>query len=82
MQPRTERTALPGIGLKMIIGCVVAFIGAVVAEFLSESGMELIDWEASWAESTGAMAIGMLVAAAVAVVMILIMKKNAQKAQA
>lgn len=82
MQPRTERTALPGIGLKMIIGCVVAFIGAVAAEFLSESGMELIDWEASWAESTAAMAIGMLVAAAVAVVMILIMKKNAQKAQA
>ena len=82
MQPRTESTALPSIGAKMILGCVVAFIGAVAAEFLAESGFELIDWEASWAESTGSMAIGMLVAAVVAVVVIVAMKKNAEKVQA
>ena len=82
MQPRTESTALPSIGAKMILGCVVAFIGAVAAEFLAESGFELIDWEASWAESTGSMAIGMLVAAVVAVVVMVAMKKNAEKVQA
>ena len=79
MQPRTENTALPSIGIKMIIGCVIAFIGAIAAEFLAESGFELIEWEADWAESTGAMATGMLVAAIVAVVVLVVMKKNAEK---
>lgn len=79
MQPRTENTALPSIGIKMVIGCVIAFIGAIAAEFLAESGFGLIEWEANWAESTGAMAIGMLVAAVVAVVVLLVMKKNAEK---
>lgn len=81
MQPRTESTALSYIGIKTVIGCIIAFIGAIVAEFLAESGFELIDWEADWAESTGAMAIGMLVAAVVAVVVLVVMKKNAEKAQ-
>lgn len=82
MQPRTENTALSSIGIKTVIGCVIAFLGAIAAEFLAESGFELIDWEADWAESTGAMAIGMLVAAVVAVVVLVAMKKNAEKAQA
>lgn len=82
MQPRTENTALSSIGIKTVIGCVIAFIGAIAAEFLAESGFELIDWEADWAESTGAMAIGMLVAAVVVVVVLVAMKKNAEKAQA
>ena len=81
MQPRTESTALSSIGIKTVIGCIIAFIGAIAAEFLAESGFELIDWEADWAESTGAMAIGMLVAAVVAVVVLVVMKKNAEKAQ-
>ena len=81
MQPRTEKTALSSIGMKTVIGCIIAFIGAIAAEFLAESGFELIDWEADWAESTGAMAIGMLVAAVVAVVVLVVMKKNAEKAQ-
>ena len=81
MQPRTEKTALSSIGMKTVIGCIIAFIGAIAAEFLAESGFELIDWEADWAESTGATAIGMLVAAVVAVVVLVVMKKNAEKAQ-
>lgn len=76
MQPRTEETALGKIGVKMVIGCIIGFIGAVAAEFLAESGFELIDWEASWAESTGSIAIGMLVAAIAAVVVLVIMKKK------
>lgn len=82
MQPRTEKTTLSSIGFKTVIGCIIAFIGAIAAEFLAESGFELIDWEADWAESTGAMAIGMLVAAVVAVVVLVAMKKNVEKAQA
>lgn len=82
MQPRTENTALSSIGVKTVIGCVIAFLGAIAAEFLAESGFELIDWEADWAESTGAMAIGMLVAAVVVVVVLVAMKKNAEQEQA
>lgn len=80
MQPRTESMALPSIGLKMIIGCIAGFAVAIIAECVAESGFELIDWEANWAESTGSFAIGMLVAAAVAVAVLFIMKKNAEKA--
>lgn len=82
MQPRTEETALPAIGPKMLIGTAVAFIGAVAAEFLAESGFELIKWEAEWAESAGAMAIGMLAAAAVAVIALVVMKKKAGESKA
>lgn len=81
MQPRTDSTALSAINPKTIIACVIAFIGAIAAEFLAESGFELIDWEADWAESTGSMAIGMLVAAILAVIILIVMKKNAEKAQ-
>ena len=82
MQPRTEETALPAIGLKMLLGSLIAFVGAVAAEFLAETGFELIEWEAEWAESTGAMAIGMLVAAVIVVVVLIAMKKNAEAAKA
>ncbi len=81
MQPRTENTALSPIGLKMIIGCIAAFVGAIAAEFLAESGLKLIDWEAEWAEGTGAIAVGMVVAAVLAVIVLTAMKKRAQKAQ-
>lgn len=77
MQPRTAETALPTIGPKMIVGCGAAFVGAVVAEFLAETGSELIEWKAEWAESTGAMVIAMLVAAVVVVVVLVVMKKKA-----
>ena len=82
MQPRTEETALPAIGPKMLIGTAAAFVGAVAAEFLAESGFELIEWEATWAESTGSMAIGMLVAALVAVIVLIVMKKRAEEVKA
>ena len=80
MQPRTENTALSSIGVKTVVGCVIAFIGAISAEFLAESGFELISWEADWAESTSSMAIGLLAAAVVAVAVLLVMKKKANKA--
>ena len=82
MQPRTKDTALSAMGVKTVVGCAIAFVGAIAAEFLAESGFELISWEAEWAESTGSLAIGMLVAAIVTVVVLLVTKKKADKALA
>lgn len=82
MQPRNEKIALPKIGVKAILGCLVAAIAAVVAEFMAETGMELVEWEADWAESSKALAIGMLIAAFMAVTILLIMKKNGEKVKA
>lgn len=78
MQPRTEETALGAINAKVVIGALVAFAAAIGAEMLAESGTSLIDWEASWAESGTAVAAGMVVAAALGVVMLLVMKKKAE----
>ena len=54
----------------------VRFICAIAAEMLASSGLELIDWEASWAESKSAIAVGMIAAAIVAIVVLVVMKKN------
>lgn len=78
MQPRTEETALGAINAKVVIGCLVAFAAAIGSEMLAESGMALIDWEAGWAESKTALAVGMVVAAILAVVVLLVMKEKAE----
>ena len=49
---------------------------------LAESGMALIDWEASWAKSETAIAVGMVVAAVLSVAMVLIIRARANKNQA
>ena len=69
------------IGGKVIAGCAVAFAAALAAELLATSGFSLIDWEASWAESTTALAIGMVAAAVPAVVVVLVMRKNGGSAK-
>lgn len=79
MQPRTEKTALESISWKVILGCAVAFAVAIAAEFLAESGLSLIDWEADWAESSTAMAVGMVVAAVIAVAVVLLMRTRSAK---
>ena len=81
MQPRTEKTALGTINGKVILACLGAFAVAVAAELLATSGLSLIDWEASWAESGTAVAAGIVVAAVVAVVVISVMKKKAEAAK-
>lgn len=78
MQPRTEETALGAINGKIVIGCLAAFAAAIGSEMLAESGMALIDWEAGWADSKIALAVGMVVAAILAVVVLLVMKKKAE----
>ena len=78
MSPRATRTAGPALGAKTLAGCALAFAGAVAAEMLASSGMELIDWEASWAESGTSMAVGMLAAAVLALTVVLAMKSRSR----
>lgn len=74
-----ERTsAEPVVPAKAVVLSLIGFAVAIGAEYLAESGMALIDWEASWAESSGALAAGMGVAAVVAAIVIFWMKRNAQ----
>ena len=76
MWPRTEETALGGVNGKVIAGSLIGFAVAVGAEMMAESGLSLIDWEASWAESGTAMAAGMVTAAALAVITLLVIRKR------
>ena len=77
ISPRTEKTALEGINGKVIVCSVAAFAAAVGAEMLAESGLPLIDWEAAWAESRGALAAGMITAVLIIAVLFLVIKKRA-----
>lgn len=82
MQPRTEKTALGSIGWKAVLGSAVAFVVAIVAEFMAESGMSIIDWEADWAESSTSMAVGIVVAAVLAVITVLVIRMRSEKTSA
>lgn len=79
MEPRNSNTCSEVINSRIIIGCLVAFVAAIGAEFLAESGFSLIDWEANWSESGTAFAVGLVAAALLAVFTLIIMKKNAEK---
>lgn len=79
MRPRDERTSLGGINAKVVIGAVIAF-AAAAAELLASSGTPLIEWEAEWAESGTALAVG-LVVAAVASLAVLKCRARKEKAQ-
>ena len=82
MAPRTPDSADSGISPKALIVCAVGFVCAIVAELAATAGMSLIDWEAEWAESGTALAVGMVAAAAVAIIALLVIKKNAGKKSA
>lgn len=79
MSPRDEKTGLGEINGKFVLGVIVAFIVAVCAELLATSGTPLIEWEAGWAESKTAVAVGMVAAAIVAVVVLMALKVKAGK---
>lgn len=79
MQPRTEKTALEPIGGKVVIGALIAFAVALASELLATAGFSVIDWEAEWAESSTALAAGIVAAAVLAVVIVLVMRKNGEK---
>ena len=79
MAPRTPESAVSGISPKALAVCAFGFVCAVVAELAATAGMSIIDWEAEWAESGTALAVGMIVAAEVAIIALLVIKKNAEK---
>ena len=79
MQPRTEKTYLGNIGLKVVLGSLVAFGCAVAAEFMAENGLALIEWKADWAGSSNALAVGMVVAAVIAVGIVLVIRMRFSK---
>ena len=79
MAPRTPESAVSGISPKALIVCAVGFACAIAAELAATAGMSLIDWEAEWAESGTALAVGMVAAAALAVIILLVMKKSGER---
>ena len=79
MSPRTEKTWIGGISLKVVLACLVGFVAAVATQLIAESGFSIVDWEADWAGSGTALAIGLVVAAALAVVVLAVLKWKAGK---
>ena len=79
MAPRTSESVVAGLNPKAIVACVNGFVCAVAAELAATAGMSLVEWEAAWAESGTAMAVGMVVAAALCLVVVLVMKKNSER---
>ena len=79
MASRTSESVVAGLNPKAIVVCVIGFACAVAAELAATAGMSLVEWEAAWAESGTAMAVGMVVAAALCLVVVLVMKKNSER---
>ena len=82
MAPRTPESAVAGLNPKAILVCVIGFACAVAAEMAATAGLSLIDWEAEWAGSGTALAIGMVAAAALAVIMLLVIKNSTERNKA
>ena len=79
MAPRTPDSAVSGISPKALIVCAVGFVAAIAAELAATAGMSLVDWEAEWAGNGTALAVGMIVAAVIAIAVLLVIKQNAEK---
>ena len=78
MAPRSAENDHAGLSPKAIV-CVCWALCARDGRDGRHRRHVLIDWEAQWAESGTALAIGMVVAAALAVIVLLVMKKNAER---
>ncbi len=82
MRLRDKSTGVGNVDAKIVAFSILGFLAAVTAEMAATSGMPLIDWEAEWAESGTALTIGIIVAAVVAVVALLVLKSKAGKENA
>ena len=80
MQPRRPETGLGAFSWKIALGAIVGFAAAAGSELLASSGTPLIEWEAEWAESGTALAVGLVVAAAAAVAVITVLKLRFDRA--
>ena len=79
MEPRTEKTYLGNINYKTVIVLIVGFALALVSQMAAESGMTLIEWEFAWAESFESIIFGIFVAAVLAVVALLVLRRKQNK---
>ncbi len=80
LKPRDEHTVLGNdkvLTPKVVLLSIVGFAVSIAAEFLSESDLSLIDWEAEWAESSNAIIISIAAAVVVAIILIAVMRKRA-----
>jgi len=78
IRPRVEGSVRgSGFSFKMVAIIVVGFIAATAVEFVAESGLSLIDWEADWAESQISIIIACIAAACVAAFVIWMLRKKA-----
>ncbi|WP_022796525.1 hypothetical protein [Bavariicoccus seileri] len=64
---------------KTLFYMFIAFLAAIAAEFLSETGFELIDWEASWAESSPAMLLSIMTAVVLLIIAVIVIVKRRSK---
>ena len=80
MQPRRPEIGLGSFSWKIALGAIVGFAAAAGSELLASSGTPLIEWEAEWAESGTALAVGLVVAAAAAVAVITVLKLRFDRA--
>lgn len=80
LQPRDENSVINDEKVftpKVVILSIIGFILAVTFEFMAESGLSLIEWEAQWAESTNALIIGIIVSAIIVIGVISFMRNRA-----
>ena len=68
MRPRTAENAPGAPSAKLVAVAVACFVIAAAVACFAEAGFSLIEWEAEWAKSEGAIFIGIAVAAVVAAV--------------
>ena len=84
MKPRDKDTVLGDGGVftpKVVMLSIAGFIVAVAVEFMSESGLSLIEWEADWAGNVGAIILGIFVAVIIVVGVITKMRKKSVHAK-
>ena len=77
--PARKRPVVGGVSPKVVLGCVIGFVVAVATQLIAKSGFSIVDWEADWAGSGTALAIGLVVAAALAVIVLAVLKWKAGK---
>ena len=79
IRPR-DKAGFPGgespLTVKGVVFCLIGFAAAIGSEFLAESGLGLVDWEADWAESTPTYIIGAIAAAIILFVVITAIRRN------
>ena len=82
IKPRTPEDAPALPAGKLALGAVACFAVAAIAACASKAGYALIEWEAEWAESTGAIFTGLAVALVVALVAAFCLRRNAKLSRA